>query len=568
MRNLTLNKMSAILLFLMAQKVSADLGVASAASSFQCPDWVSQRNNLPVCPPSGIVPEINPIAALVVSDQGYIGAGSGYEDAGRDSGFTSDVVIKALTGAGDKLPMIILPAESATYSRIISDIDSLKISEEKKRKFKRSILHVPLKQGFTWQQDYMQSAVDPKTGQLQFREVESYRRLKSRNSENQFAAISEALKKCGVASGPSLKPAISEPDRAKREVMRGGEMGGNIEALPGGICVLGDDHFKGQEWEEYSKEACPNTPKDKIVKAPTFWLNVGHSDEIMKVVRNKGKKEPCNFTVTIASPKKALELLRQSPNEVFADFSNSNVQSQSVRTKRRFEQADALITLCDRTREIRRLQREAPPKNQPGPAPSGGGKTVSQMYHPLLQILIGEANAGVELVSTVDTNTAQVKETIDCEKITNGEVARVISEDPELRDYNNEIQKQMDMLKNDVYAKLKSAMPPTCNPEIIEVPNLFYGGSVVTDDNGNKSLPNQLGNSFLPNPTNAISINNTIISPDPGNAAFKRYLEAEYKKRGQNPQFVDTFDYAHQGYGNLHCSTNTLHICKPLGVGR
>ena len=95
---------------------------------------------------------------------------------------------------------------------------------------------------------------------------------------------------------------------------------------------------------------------------------------------------------------------------------------------------------------------------------------------------------------------------------------------------------------------------------------LFFGGQIVQGKNG-MELPNAMGLSILPNPTNAISVNDTIITPDPSNAAFKKYLEEEYRKRGLNPEFVDTWDYAHQGSGNLHCATNTNHICRP-GSGR
>lgn len=42
-------------------------------------------------------------------------------------------------------------------------------------------------------------------------------------------------------------------------------------------------------------------------------------------------------------------------------------------------------------------------------------------------------------------------------------------------------------------------------------------------------------------------------------------MEEAYKKRGLKSEFVDTFDYAHEGQGNLHCSTNTIHVCNPRG---
>jgi hypothetical protein len=58
-------------------------------------------------------------------------------------------------------------------------------------------------------------------------------------------------------------------------------------------------------------------------------------------------------------------------------------------------------------------------------------------------------------------------------------------------------------------------------------------------------------------------VNDTLISPEPNNKIFKEYVDHEYKKRGLKTDYIDTFEYAHMGNGNLHCSTHEIRKCKP-----
>lgn len=182
-------------------------------------------------------------------------------------------------------------------------------------------------------------------------------------------------------------------------------------------------------------------------------------------------------------------------------------------------------------------------------------KSITKLFD-LQNLIVSTAYAG--MVKGPSGGEAE-----DCSNMTNDEMYRLFTSDEELKSYNELVQSHMDNLKIEIQAKLKNKLP-RCSIEFIEAPDLFFGGQVVHGRNG-KELPNGMGLSILPNPTNAISINDTVISPDPSNAAFKLYLEKEYRKKGLNPEFVDTFDYAHQGEGNLHCSTNTIHICRPRG---
>lgn len=150
----------------------------------------------------------------------------------------------------------------------------------------------------------------------------------------------------------------------------------------------------------------------------------------------------------------------------------------------------------------------------------------------------------------------------DCSYITNSEAYEVLKQDEDLKIYNELIQKQMDLLKLDVTQKLRKKFP-ACDIDVIDVPEIFFGGAPVKLVSGDVSLPAGMEHSVFPNPANAISVNDSVISPEPANTSFKNYLIDEYKKRNLQAEFVDTFDYGHQGQGNLHCATTTIHICKP-----
>lgn len=495
-----------------------------------CPDWLMNRaNNIPTCPEGGLVPETFPVGAVVVSDSG---------SKGKDSGFTADVVQKVLTASGNNNPLLLLPVSDETIQRVKSRIDEMPISDDLKKKYKQSILQVPTR-GYTWQQDYFQPFTNPATGQIVLREVQGYGR-----HGDSFSKIIEATKSCGFQQGPTLS----------NDYFVNGHMGGNIETLPSGICLLGDDHFRTNEnWESYANQIC-NSGSENRIKVPTSWLKVGHTDEIMKVVRNKNAQAPCDFSVVLASPKKAIELLKQNPNGKFMDFSNGRGGSPSELAIRRSNEYRGLRNLCRKAIEDRNSPRQDRDNNDRTKPTKG----VTKLFE-LKSLFISEAHAGVSRVRGPSGGEPE-----DCANMTNGEVYRLLTSDNELKVFNQLVQEKMDSLKTEVSQKLKSKLPQ-CEPDFIEVPDVFFGGMPVEKEKGKYELPEGMGLSVLPNPTNAISVNDTLIAPDPSNDVFQKYMEEQYKKRGLKAEFVDTFDYAHQGEGNLHCSTNTIHICNPRG---
>jgi len=116
------------------------------------------------------------------------------------------------------------------------------------------------------------------------------------------------------------------------------------------------------------------------------------------------------------------------------------------------------------------------------------------------------------------------------------------------------------LIKNKILSRL-----PQCKKyfDILDVPNLFYGSPAI-ENNGKLDLPKPSDvDSFLPNPTNSVLMNRTILLPETGNSTFDNYVEGELKKRNLATEYIDSWDYAHLGQGNIHCSSHSIPYCKP-----
>lgn len=503
-----------------------------------CPQILmpSELSKLPLCPEgagTNLLPETYPVGVFVISDRGY----------SYDPDFTVAVVEKVLKATGENNPLILLPVQEETVVKIKSRIDALEISKEQKEKWKASLRPVSGTR-WTWQQDYMQPYLNYQTGQIVIREVAEYNSTIGYGTGKVDAQkVFDAGKDCGIAMGQKI---FSSNRRAS------GTFGGNIEALPGGVCLLGRDSFiNDAAYDEYVKNACGESAQHHI-KVPTSWLKVGHTDEIMKVVRNKNRPAPCDFSVVLASPQKGLDLLRKNPASLFFNFPSNSYELPTKLARRRLNEDITSSTVCRKYLDMKRKKQN----RQNNPIRSTNG--VSKVFD-FIKMLYPDAFAGATVVDYGDESLH-----LECFTMTNGEAYNLFTKNDDFREYNELVQEKIDELKSNIKNKLKERLPQ-CNVDFIEAPDLFYGGPVVENEKGKKELPNNKGLSLLPNPTNAITINDTVISPDPSNIIFKRYLEEEYRKRGLYAEFVDTFDYAHKGEGNLHCTTNTMHICRPRG---
>jgi|GEM_PF-1890556 len=482
-----------------------------------CPDWVKAQSSLgPTCPQSSLLPETFPVAAIVVSDT--------RSDGQRDQELPSQVVQRVLLGAGTQLPLILLPVADATLTKIRTDLNALPISEELKKSFLQVLVQVPHNKGFPWQQDYFLSTQNLSTGLPVLRPIAQYT-----NVFNVLAAVGQlqnSISECGVTTGPPL-------GRSRAARPSTGVDGGNIEALPGGICAVGMANFTNiADWSTYVDQFCAKESQNRIL-VPTSWLNVGHTDEVLKLIRNHGSgvQAPCDFSLVVASPDKALELLKANSKDLFLDFAgNIPVANERVKKYR------GLRLLCEAVKQLQ---------------PTSAGTQQKIKLHA----------ATLHPKRSVADQNAETPVPDECLQITNGDVAEVLRTNANFGDYNHLVQLQMNALKTELAAKL-GAKFPQCQIDFVDAPDLFFGAPLTRMPTG-VGLPPTQGLSILPNPSNSMTVNDTVISPEPGNSSFKTYLKAQYESRKLNAEFVDTFDYAHVFEGNLHCATHTLHVCSP-----
>jgi len=148
-----------------------------------------------------------------------------------------------------------------------------------------------------------------------------------------------------------------------------------------------------------------------------------------------------------------------------------------------------------------------------------------------------------------------------CAMLKNSEVASVFENDIVMKKKLELIEAELTKLKTEITQKLRQKFP-TCTPDFIPIP-VVYGKYQNRSYMDKAELESKGVSSVLPNPVNSIVTDRAVISPEPYNSTFKQYLIEEYDRRGLNAEFVDTYDITHVRKGNLHCATNTVHVCRP-----
>ncbi|MBI2519591.1 MAG: hypothetical protein HYV97_04215 [Bdellovibrio sp.] len=134
--------------------------------------------------------------------------------------------------------------------------------------------------------------------------------------------------------------------------------------------------------------------------------------------------------------------------------------------------------------------------------------------------------------------------------------------------YNKAINKIVERDKELILNKLK-AKSGCANPKVVDLPSLYEPDSLFKATSVNlsssvDSIANSLagypGESVLPNLVNSISVNGSVIAPDPHYTPFKDEAQAAFQAGNVTPAFVDDTVY-HNGYGDIHCGTNIIRDC-------
>lgn len=497
-----------------------------------CPSWLhSDIESWPQCPlGASVVPETHPTLAVVISDAQYRNQG--------DPQFTQQLVAKVLNLSTTKPPIVVLPISEAKFTSVQRRV----VSEPQLGSDMLSYLAWIPSAGFPWQQDYFESFIDF-FGRPTLREVQSYREL--RQVDVGVSEIVHKLSACGVTQAEDI-------------VSSGGigaHWGGNIEALPGGYCLLGDGDFSDHsQWLDFAQTTCGDASHKNIL-VPSYWLAVGHADEVFRVLKDRSQSSDsgiqtsgkCEMVVGVVSPRQAIKTLLEKGDDPFIapdiDIGSTEIAAGDW----------GLEYICL--------------------------KYVSQYrdwqnYFPL------------------DEKFWQL-----CRQMTNQQAIELLEQDSEWSLFNDLIQLEMDHFKVRLSHQLSSQ---GCQISFVDLPTLYYSGrpepvetrdradgvrAARADDwakdgaaaNGpwpyeratlfknNKlwRLPNELAVPILPPATGAVSIHGNLVISDPSNNQLRKYLLNQFSELHIQSDFINVLPFAQRSLGTLHCLTHTIHVCRP-----
>lgn len=100
-----------------------------------------------------------------------------------------------------------------------------------------------------------------------------------------------------------------ESTSEKNKLFNQSDFGGNIEAFPGNMLVVGD-HLSSS-----AQDLIELNLSQDMIRVNTSWGEPGHIDEVYSVLpsyTNKGKGGSCDFAIVYSSPELALKLLQKN----------------------------------------------------------------------------------------------------------------------------------------------------------------------------------------------------------------------------------------------------------------
>ncbi|MBP9680775.1 MAG: hypothetical protein KBD76_05185 [Bacteriovorax sp.] len=520
-----------------------------------CPD----HGQAPLCPNSGttLLDDTYPTQAFVISSNTL-------KNSPQSAKVTSQYIGKiAKSYSYEKLPQVLVTVQTKSeFDQIIKELkdvfEKAGLKPDQIDSILKQVTHVEAP-SYTWQQDYFESFIDLKTGAPVLREFESYLSEKAPQLSSNVQKMENAAIGCQLKKGikfPSLLTDNSVANFPPGESFGSGEMGGNTEGAPGGLCLKGDNQSN-----VLAEDYCGN--KENVITLQTSWLNVGHVDEIFKIIPSQfsdGRPKECQFSLMAASPKKALELMESGVNK-----SNAFLSLPSKLTPEELELSKKNPRSWSRyrtfgTRDICKAIFAGLRDGSYVPLKKNlyKNKLNKSVF---LDFFMSKAYARAEIEGDLPEDF-KCDDYID--EIPNEFMSDLMKRDETLKKLNQAIQESIDKDKQKIKQKILSRLPQ-CLPyfDILDVPDLFYGSAPI-EKNGQLELPRPSDiNSFLPNPTNSVVMNRSLLVSESGNNVFDYYLEEQLKKRKITMEKIDTWDYAHRGYGNIHCSSHSIPYCKP-----
>lgn len=532
------------------------------AFALQCP----QIDKAPLCPQNGItlLDETYPTQSFLISNAPYI-------STKEARGLTRKFIYKIIDNYDyENVPQIFISVDSVSEFRALVATTKASLVAKKldPKKIENIIDQMTFVQtpNYPWQQDWFESFVDLKTGTPIVRQIDSYPRVLKDNGK----VLSDAGISCNVKEGARIMgdyPADDKTDaRTTNQTFGSGEMGGNIEGAPGGFCLVGDNQGK-----KFTDQICGGA--DNVIQLQTSWLEVGHVDELFKIIPtqfNDGRPKECEFSLMAASPKKALELMKSDNGKTpFIDFTNPDYDPSEAIDSRSYKGLAGNAIICKYAEDVMKNK-----SNSIDIKPAVKAvfykilfgvsiAEASDAKYDIKKIFSSEYNQNLDIVK-FNTLCAQ-----NIDKVSTFEIQAMMLEDPDFMKLNNTIAESIESDKAKIKNKILSRLPQCAQYyNELEVPNVFHGTQPIISTDGKFKLPRPgITNSFLPNPTNSVLMNKTVTFPDTGNLVFNKYLKEEMAKKKMKADFISTWDYAHLGKGNIHCSSHSLPYCRPNPQG-
>lgn len=533
------------------------------AFALQCPEI----DKAPLCPQNGItlLDETYPTQSFLISNSPFV-------PTKEARGVTRKFIYKIIDSYDyENVPQILISVADISEFRALvattkASLVAKKLDPKKIDKIITQMTFVPVP-NYTWQQDWFESFVDLKTGSPLVRQIDSYPRVPKDNGK----ILSDAGANCNVNEGPRImgdSPVDLKADpRATNQTFGSGEMGGNIEGAPGGFCLVGDNQGK-----KFTEQICGNA--DNVIQLQTSWLEVGHVDEIFKIIPtqyNDGRPKECEFSLMAASPKKALELMRSPENgqTPFMDLRNPDSDEDEMRDTRSHQIFPGNLYICKYAENILKSR---PNLNEARPAVKA---VFLKLFFGISVADAADQKFKIKSIMSLDMNKQKEMENFNArcaaniDKVSNFEIQAAMNNDSRFITLNKAIDESIQNDRALIKRKILTRLPQCAKYyNELEVPNLFYGQDPFINSDGKLILPRPgIVNSFLPNPTNSVLMNKTVTFPDTGNQLFNKYLKEELEKKKMKSDFISTWDYAHLGKGNIHCSSHSLPYCRPNSEG-
>jgi hypothetical protein len=511
----------------------------------------------------------------------------------------------------DQIPGIEISAPQESYDDFIAELnETLKSKGLDPDKYTAQLRHSKIPP-YTWQQDLYLGTFDKVDGKPVVNLFDGYKSKLSDEYMNKNASTQQSLMMMlgGPVDTNLVNKSNEESDKFMKEILDATEkmtgkptvqlsnldlkyvnagMGGNIQALPGGLCLIGD-----AVTDKYAAQFCGDN-KDDIVKVDTSWMEVGHVDELIKVLPSQkpclGEDCSCQFSLVVGSPNLALEQLGslEGKNSLFLNTGDGPSSPEE-----RFNVMKELLScpgtkcsgqfMCEfyisKVHPLRKFDNKSDENKE------SNGARYSKMF--LDNFLISPVFAGITPIriktscknSYTETNYSVYKSSSACtdidfcahhmQSLTNKEFLDAIKSDPDYQKYLDTIQKNISQSEEKMKSAIKTKLPHCDGKfDVAHVPQLFYPtdgyDNLYVEIDGVTELKKPGSSvSLFPNPSNGVLANKTYIVPQQINSTFDKATSKIIKESTGLEVVSSPSMNLHKIFGNLHCASKSILECKP-----